>query len=137
MNKSQWITWGNKLKNSALVVILMFVMAFSFSNTHEVHASDYGYVTIENGSVVMKDSGDQLVAHVIAKYKDVIVLCLSLATLTMVLIMIKNVTQLAAAGSNANARTAAIQAILWSAIACILLGGVTTWVSLFYHAGTV
>lgn len=137
MNKSQGITLGNKVNHIILIITLMFIMAFSFLNTYEVHATDYGYVSIENGNVVMKDSGDQLVAHVISKYKDVITLCLSLATLTMVLLMIKNATQLAAAGTNSNARTAAIQAILWSSIACMLLGGATTWVALFYNAGTV
>lgn len=91
-----------------------------------------------NGQVVKdtNDKGDKLVSKLIDKYKTAITTVMSIATLTMVLIMVMNLGKLASAGTNPSARSAALQGILWTALATIGLGGVTMWIGLFYNAGS-
>lgn len=127
-------------KKIILWMTLLFVGLFITQNVQTTYA--IGDITVSmNGDELTTDvnkmSGNKGLENtwkiIFDKYKGVINGIAGLALFTVVLAFIINLVKLANAGTNANARQAALQGLLWTGLATVGLGAISTIVGIFYY----
>lgn len=121
-----------KIQVFLLLIFLMSCLLNIFNTTnYAITSSDIeikDYTVSFKGGDSLKTSDDFL-----NKYKGVLVLVGSIATITALMFLIINITKLGGAGNNPTTRQSAVMGIIWSGIAIALLGSVTMWFGYFFY----
>lgn len=140
LNKTNNYCYKFRFLLIAIVFVASFIISYTVQPLNEVKAFSSGDFTINSDGEITKigdfdkskaTSGDNF-KPVIDKYKEFIVGIGSFATVTMVLFFILNITKIAAAAGNPQARSQAIAGVVWTGVAVALLGSVTIWFGFFY-----
>lgn len=128
-------------KHVATRVLSMFMLAIMlFTGVAEttVYADNELGITINsNGEVDFNvgDDGKDIWTKIGDELANVIAALSGIATVVMVGMCLFNMTKVATAGTNAKARTEALQAVGWTLLAAVGLGSVTLWVALAMNTG--
>lgn len=128
------------LKQTMFLLILFFLLSF-YGNLKTVYATDNNLTDIEkindgflfsedtdtDMSFKALDSGDDesFWGKIYDNYKVIIIGGLSIAISTFFILFIINIMKLNTSSGNPEARKRCLNTLLWTGIACALLGGVT------------
>jgi len=123
-----------------VILCLTFCVIPIVETSIQVNATEVPGVSIgPDGRIDLKpkkenlNSQEKVFAHVIGKYKNIMVFFSGLATITFVGIFIKHFIELAAKSTNPFERKEIIRGLLWSGIAVACCGSITFVISVLYN----
>lgn len=119
-----------------MLVVMLFAGISNVTSASGVTGADIG-INITNGKVQLQggNDGEDIWSKIGEELANVIAALSGIATVVMVGMCLFNMTKVATAGTNAKARTEALQAVGWTLLAAVGLGSVTLWVALAMNTG--